>query len=229
MKQLPCFDCFFIAHCHKTHCDNNCIIPLLLQAGNTALHEAVRNNHISTVKLLMSADCRVNVRNEQGLTPIEIAGQERNNELVTQLSGLQKFYNDEDELRQLLFQDNKTGLTKKAHLKKLRWSDSQLQKKDINKMKKKSESMLRHMEQIWKDRVDLARSEVLAHCQNRIAEVEKQCQAHVARIERQCCASIEQARQQYMSSSDDEERTPSAPPQQQLAESNYKYSVLSLP
>ena len=62
---------------------------LLSQAGNTALHMAVKSGHTTTVRLLMSYDCRVNVRNELGLTPIEIAHREGYNDIIGQLSGLQ--------------------------------------------------------------------------------------------------------------------------------------------
>ena len=64
------------------------IYLLISQAGNTALHGAVKNGHTSTVQLLMSSDCRVNVRNEQGLTPMEIASRDHNNDIIAQLSGL---------------------------------------------------------------------------------------------------------------------------------------------
>lgn len=50
---------------------------------------AVKSGHTTTVRLLMSYDCRVNVRNELGLTPIEIAHREGYNDIIGQLSGLQ--------------------------------------------------------------------------------------------------------------------------------------------
>ena len=48
----------------------------------------MKNGHTSTVQLLMSSDCRINVRNEQGLTPMEIANRDKNNDIIAQLSGL---------------------------------------------------------------------------------------------------------------------------------------------
>ena len=42
------------------------------------------------------------------------------------------------------------------------------------------------MEKEWTERVAMARSEALAHCEARIAEVERQCRAKVTAIEQKC-------------------------------------------
>lgn len=57
--------------------------------GNTALHEAVRWRHGRVVKMLMNSDCRINVRNEQGQTPMDMARKAGFNEIVALLTGLE--------------------------------------------------------------------------------------------------------------------------------------------
>ena len=57
--------------------------------GNTALHEAVRWRHGQAVKILMNSDCRINIRNEQGQTPMDIARKDGFNEIVALLTGLE--------------------------------------------------------------------------------------------------------------------------------------------
>lgn len=42
------------------------------------------------------------------------------------------------------------------------------------------------IEKEWNEKVSMARSEALAHCEARIAEVERQCRAKVAAIEQRC-------------------------------------------
>lgn len=59
------------------------------RTGNTALHEAVRWRHGRVVKILMNSDCRINVRNEQGQTPMDIARRDGFNEIVALLTGLE--------------------------------------------------------------------------------------------------------------------------------------------
>lgn len=98
------------------------------------------------------------------------------------------------------------------------------------KARKKSESKMKELERMWREKVELARSEVLAHCESRIEEVETQCQLHVAQIERQCSQRLQRARELLsVSDSDSEDRTPSAPLPRQPSDFNYKYSILSLP
>ena len=71
-------------------------IPILLtfslsfssQLGNTALHYAAINGHYSIVQMLMSADCRINVHNKDGSTPMDIAQSQRHNDIITLLTGL---------------------------------------------------------------------------------------------------------------------------------------------
>ena len=62
------------------------------RTGNTALHEAVRWRHGRVVKILMNSDCRINVRNEQGQTPMDIARKDGFNEIVALLTGLEVEY-----------------------------------------------------------------------------------------------------------------------------------------
>ena len=59
------------------------------RTGNTALHEAVRWRHGLAVKILMNSDCRINIRNEQGQTPMDIARKDGFNEIVALLTGLE--------------------------------------------------------------------------------------------------------------------------------------------
>lgn len=58
------------------------------QLGNTALHYAAINGHYSIVQMLMSADCRINVHNKDGSTPMDIAQSLGHTDIVTLLTGL---------------------------------------------------------------------------------------------------------------------------------------------
>ena len=148
----------------------------------------------------------------------------------------QKFICDNDdndslpELQKLLFLDNRTMSYRTSGLKKkLRWSEEERLKTFEEKAHKKSESKMKELERIWRERVELARSEVLAHCESRIEQVENQCRQHVEQIERQCTQKLQKARDLLSSESDTEDRTPSAPLPRLPCDFNYKYSVLSLP
>ena len=49
---------------------------LLLQNGNTALHEASRNGYADVVQVLLKANCFVDGYNSLGMTPLHIACQQ---------------------------------------------------------------------------------------------------------------------------------------------------------
>ena len=78
-------------------------------------------------------------------------------------------------------------------------------------------------ERTWREKVEMARAEVVAHCESRIAEVERQCQMRVAQIEKQCTARLQAARDALGESC--RSRVPSVPPQQ--TPSTHKLSVTS--
>ena len=59
------------------------------QNGNTALHEAVQHRQKTTVQLLMKSDCRLNLRNEQGESPMDVARKNDFREIMNLLSGLE--------------------------------------------------------------------------------------------------------------------------------------------
>ena len=96
------------------------------------------------------------------------------------------------ELRRILFQsqEEETDVSLKADdLKKLKWTGKDGEKIANHieeKIRRTSETRLLQMEKEWNDRVAMARSEALAHCEARIAEVERQCRAKVAAIEQRC-------------------------------------------
>ena len=78
---------------------------------------------------------------------------------------------------------------KAADLKKLKWSGKDGEKianRIEEKIRRTSETRLMQMEKEWTERVAMARSEALAHCEARIAEVERQCKAKVTAIEQKC-------------------------------------------
>lgn len=91
------------------------------------------------------------------------------------------------ELRRILFQSHENDLSLKADdLKKLKWTGKDGEKIANHieeKIRRTSETRLLQMEREWTDKVAMARSEALAHCEARIAEVERQCRAKVAAIE----------------------------------------------
>lgn len=186
-----------------------------MQHGNTALHEAARWRHPSTVQLLMHSDCRINMRNAQGETPMEIARREGYNEVIAQLSGLGNC-NLQDtcgcsELRKLLFQNKETLKTDDLQKIKLSCQEGESIADQLEeKIRRTSESRVLQMEHSWQERLELARTELLAQCESRIAEVEQQCKVKVAQIERQCSERLQAARA-VLADVMQAERAPSAP------------------
>ena len=78
---------------------------------------------------------------------------------------------------------------KAGDLKKLKWTGKDGEKIANHieeKIRRTSETRLLQIEKQWNDKVAMARSEALAHCESRIAEVERQCRAKVAAIEQKC-------------------------------------------
>ena len=74
-------------------------------------------------------------------------------------------------------------------LKKLKWTGQDGEKIANHieeKIRRTSETRLLQIQKEWSDKVTMARSEALAHCEARIAEVERQCRAKVAAIEQRC-------------------------------------------
>ena len=59
-----------------------------LQSGNTALHEAVAHQHKSTVQVLMNSNCRLNLRNDHGESPMDVARRRDFRDIMNLLSGL---------------------------------------------------------------------------------------------------------------------------------------------
>ena len=143
------------------------------------------------VNVLMMAECRVNVRNTDNETPIDIAQREGFVEITAQLSGLNTCNFKEScgclALRKILFQDKK--VLKSDELKKLKWNNEDGEN-IVNcieeKIRKSSDNRVMEVEQSWEERLKRARADVLRQCESRIAEVEMQCKRKVAMIERQC-------------------------------------------
>ena len=189
----------------------------LLQHGNTAIHDAARGRHPSTVQLLMNSDCRINMKNSQEETPIDIARQEGYGDVIAQLSGLGLNCNLEEscgcaQLRQILFHDK--SLLKMDEIKKIKWmcrDGEDIANTLDEKIRRTSDTRMLEAEQVWQERLKLARAEVLAHCESRIAEVEEQCRQKVARIERQCSNRLQTARLILADGPSNTERIPSAP------------------
>lgn len=221
----------------------------------------------------MSYDCRVNVRNERGLTPMEIARREGYNDIIGQLSGLQvncvgiyarakekslllsilrmrvpyKWYffphlqncspiqresgglaDSYDEFRFLLLRNEANSVIESPSFStncRSRTDSLQSSISIEDSLLKSSLSRMVQNEKTWREKVEMARAEVLAHCESRIAEVEKQCQMRVARIEKQCTNRLQAAKDALSDST--KSRAPSAPLHQKQSE--YKISVLSLP
>lgn len=190
--------------------------PFILQYGNTSLHEATKWHHQNTVRLLMFSDCRVNVRNSQGETPMDIARKEGYNDIIAQLSRLQNCNLQESqcgcaELKKIIMGDKE--ILKSDELKKLKWvcEDGENIKNQLEaKICHTSETQALQLQRSWQERLELAKAEVLAHCESRIAEVEEQCRQKVALIERQCNERLQVARQ-VLTDATRTGRVPSAP------------------
>ena len=61
----------------------------ILQNGNTSLHEAVKNDFLDVVQILIEKECRINVRNKLSQTPMDIASVNGFSNIVILLAGLQ--------------------------------------------------------------------------------------------------------------------------------------------
>lgn len=188
-------------------------LSLHLQNGNTALHEATKSGHLKTVKVLMMAECRVNVRNNENDTPIDIAQKEGFIEITAQLSGLNSCNLQEScgclALRKILFQDKK--LLKSDELKKLKWNNEDgenIVSCIEEKIRRTSDNRVLEVEQSWEEKLKKAHADVLRQCESRIAEVEMQCKRKVAMIEQQCSKRLNMAKELL---GDCEHRSPSAP------------------
>lgn len=164
----------------------------------------------------MQSECRVNVKNRAGLTPMDIAKQEGYNDMIAQLSGLGNcnLHSNEDcdceELRKILFHNNEM---KADDLKKLKWKGADgaiIATKLEEKIRRTSETTALQLEHTWQEKMQLARAEVLAHCESRIVEIERECKMKVARIERQCSQRMQAARD-ILGGDDTPLRPPSAP------------------
>ena len=161
----------------------------------------------------MMAECRVNVRNSDSNTPIDIAQKEGFTEITAQLSGLNTCDLQEScgclALRKILFQDKK--LLKSDELKKLKWNNTDGEN-IVNcieeKIRRTSDNRVLEVEHSWEEKLKKARAEVLRQCESRIAEVEMQCKRKVAMIEEQCSKRLNMAKELL---GDGEHRSPSAP------------------
>ena len=71
-------------------CLLTCLLPhaVSLQNGNTALHEAVAHHRKSTVQVLMSSNCRLNLRNDHSESPMDVARRRDFRDIMNLLSGL---------------------------------------------------------------------------------------------------------------------------------------------
>lgn len=164
-----------------------------MQHGNTAVHEAARWRHPSIVQLLMHSDCRINMRNSQGETPMEIARREGYNEIIAQLSGLGNYNLHEQcgssQLREILFQTKESLKSNDMKKLKLICQDGE------NHLENNAyESGVFQMEYLWKERLEAARTEMMARYESRIAQVEQKCRLRVAQIERQCSERLQAAK-----------------------------------
>ena len=145
---------------------------------------------------------------------MDIASKEGYNDIMVQLSGLTNCNLQEShcscaELKRILFREKE--IFKTDDLKTLKMSSKEGENIAIQleeRIRRTSESqMIEANHTVWHERLELARAEVVAHCESRIAEVEEQCKMKVARIERQCNERLLAARQMLM----DVSRVPSAP------------------
>ena len=168
----------------------HCFIPM--QHGNTAMHEAAKGRRQKMIKLLMSSDCRINMRNMENETPIDIARKEGYSEIVMEMSGLGYRECNCHEIKRILFQD-KDVIRKCDDVNKLKLNQETSDESNVlNHLREKLKDDT--TEQSWQEKLEQARAEVLARCESRIAQVERHCQDKVAKMERQCSRQLEVAR-----------------------------------
>lgn len=189
------------------------------------MHEAARWCHPTTIKVLMNSYCRINIRNHDGDTPMDIAKKEGHSKIAAELSGLgtnitsfEESFGCE-ELRRLLFHD------------KLKFDDSKHDKLNFDDPKRKwifdietktpvtpltpltplSQTSVKafHLESGWQEKLERANSGVMSKYEARRAEVEKSCQSKVDQIERKCLLTKRMLRNVHMA----HDRSPSAPEQ----------------
>ncbi len=227
MKDLrfwsPLYNCIYIvclAVDHLNFCSQFTHLSSLFssQNGNTALHEATKWCQRSTIKVLINAYCRTNMRNHKGNTPMDIARREGHTEIAAELTGLgTTSFSFEDssscaELRQLLFHDKlamKSESPKKWILEVEDRTDSSNSRRS-SKISLSSPFALEErsgsnnsrrslkvgkaspfaVEETWGEKLQSVQAEVKAKYESRIAEVKKSYQDKVDRIERRCSQQL---------------------------------------
>jgi len=206
-----------------------CLLVLCVQLGNTALHEAVRWSHLTTVRILKHAGCRMNLKNSEGEMPMDIAHREGLADIELELLQYSRLsscsLNDScecSELKKMLFSfgsfskphdlsdmkpfedgekltvDSLPGskfgcagsrspcrdITSRSSFNSITTEDS-VQSKASSRSSRKQNS-LESTEKLWHEKLESAKSEVMAAYKSRIAEVEKEYQQKVSSLEKQC-------------------------------------------
>ena len=182
------------------------------------MHEATRWRQPATVKLLIQSYCRINMRNNEGDAPMDIARREDYKEIVAEFSGLNGSgtCNLEDscgcaELKRLLFHD-KSMLKCCNDPKKLMWvADNGKDHKHDSEEAITPRDQVINLKKSWQEKLEDARAEVVAKYESRIAEVEKRCKNKVDLIERQCSKRMISVQKVISDSVLCSVRSPSAP------------------
>ena len=167
----------------------------------------------------MNAYCRTNMRNNDGLTPMDIARREGQTEIAAELTGLgpnsfsfEESTNSCAELRQLLFHDKLA--MKSESPKNSKWilevgertdssssrrsskigKSSPFERSDSNRSSRRSSKVGKAspfaVEETWEEKLKSIQDEVKAKYESRIAEVKRSYQSKVDMIERQCSQQL---------------------------------------
>lgn len=192
-----------------------------LQHGNTVLHEAAKWGHVSTTRVLVDSYCRINMRNHDGHTPMDVAHREGYGKVATELSSLgvnafnSSSFEDScgcNELRKLLLSDKSTSKSDVGE-EKLKWLLG-AKEKAFEKMHRVQKSDTLCLSRSWDEKLRSARAEIKSKYESRIAEIETRYQKRVdAMIQCQGSSrcSVPLGGQGRKVKNPEHERSPSAP------------------
>jgi hypothetical protein len=163
------------------------------------MHEAARWNHPTTIKVLMDSYCRINLRNNDGETPMDIAKKEGHSRIAAELSGLGTNISSFeesfgcDELRYLLFNSKLLDDSKSKWMMDMesksplmsKWIEPKTPVTPLTPRTPASRGSDFSFENCWQEKLERAQ-DVKSKYGKRIMEVEKSSQKKALQIEQQC-------------------------------------------
>lgn len=167
---------------------------------------------MNTVKVLMTLYCRINMRNNEGDTPMDIARKEGRSKITAELSGLGtniSTFEESfgcDELRHFLFHDKLAFNFDDAKQEKSKWLVDIESNIPASRSSKGSDTKMFSVDSCWQETLEQAQDGVKTKY-----EVEKSYRNKVDQITQKCFLHEADTRKMHLLKHLDENRSPSAP------------------